>query len=69
MIAKLAAAWAALDPLTAAGLFVLYALIDASTMQILLSVGVLNYTGNWLYAVPLAAGSWAGTFLFVRYHR
>lgn len=32
----------------------------------LLAFGVINYTQNWLYIFPLVAGSWIGTFYYVR---
>ncbi|MDO8521284.1 MAG: hypothetical protein Q7S52_04165 [bacterium] len=38
-------------------------------MHVLIAFGVLNYTGNFLYVVPLVAGSWLGTFLYVRRER
>ena len=31
----------------------------------LLAVGVVNYVENYLYVVPLALGSWCGTYLVV----
>lgn len=37
-------------------------------MHFLMAVGVLNYVNNFLYIIPLAIGSWIGTFLVVRYH-
>ncbi len=35
-------------------------------MHFLLAFGVINYVGNFLYVVPLALGSWLGTYLVVR---
>jgi uncharacterized protein YebE (UPF0316 family) len=35
-------------------------------MHFLLAVGVLNYVQNFLYLLPLALGSWIGTFLVVK---
>ncbi len=35
-------------------------------MHFLLAFGVVNYVGNFLYVVPLALGSWIGTYLVVR---
>ncbi len=35
-------------------------------MHFLLAVGVLNYVQNYLYLIPLALGSWIGTFLVVK---
>lgn len=34
-------------------------------MHFLLAVGVLSYVENILYLIPIAAGSWLGTFLVV----
>lgn len=38
-------------------------------MHFLLAFGVISYTSNPLYIVPLACGSWLGTYLVVRYAR
>lgn len=38
-------------------------------MHFMLAFGVLNYVQNFLYIIPLAAGSWVGTFLVVRRER
>jgi tryptophan-rich sensory protein len=35
-------------------------------MHFLLAVGVLSYVENYLYLIPLALGSWVGTYLVVR---
>jgi uncharacterized membrane protein YfcA len=35
-------------------------------MHFLLAFGVLNYVQNFLYLIPLALGSWIGTYLVVR---
>ncbi|MCF7815778.1 MAG: hypothetical protein K9M10_02560 [Candidatus Pacebacteria bacterium] len=35
-------------------------------MHFLLAFGVLNYVQNYLYIVPLAMGSWVGTYIVVR---
>ncbi|HQU08182.1 MAG: hypothetical protein B7X04_03885 [Parcubacteria group bacterium 21-54-25] len=35
-------------------------------MYFLLAIGVLSYVHNILYLIPLAAGSWVGTFFVVR---
>lgn len=37
-----------------------------SVMYFLLALGVLNYVHNYLYLVPLALGSWLGTYIVVR---
>jgi len=38
-------------------------------MHFILAFGVINYVKNYLYIVPLALGSWIGTYLVVRYER
>jgi len=35
-------------------------------MHFLIAFGVLNYVENYLYVVPLALGSWVGTYLVVK---
>ncbi len=35
-------------------------------MHFLLAVGVLSYVENFLYLIPIAAGSWVGTYLVVK---
>ena len=35
-------------------------------MHFLLAVGVLNYVQNYLYLIPLALGSWIGTYIVVK---
>lgn len=35
-------------------------------MHFLLAVGVLSYVQNFLYLLPLAVGSWIGTFIVVK---
>jgi len=37
-----------------------------SVMYFLLALGVLNYVHNYLYLVPLALGSWLGTYIVVK---
>lgn len=34
-------------------------------MHFLIAFGVLNYVQNYLYLIPLALGSWVGTYLVV----
>lgn len=34
-------------------------------MHFLIAFGVLNYVQNYLYLIPLALGSWLGTYLVV----
>lgn len=38
-----------------------------ATMHFLIALGVLNYVQNYLYVIPLAIGSWFGTYFVVRY--
>lgn len=40
-----------------------------SLMHFLLAFGVVNYTQNWLYIIPLAAGSWLGTYYVVKFEK
>jgi|AntRauTorcE11897_2_1112592.scaffolds.fasta_scaffold35934_3 fructose-specific phosphotransferase system IIC component len=35
-------------------------------LHFLLAVGVISYVQNYLYIIPIAVGSWIGTFLVVR---
>ena len=35
-------------------------------MHLLLAFGVINYTSNWLYVIPVVIGSWIGTYFVVR---
>ncbi len=35
-------------------------------MHFILAFGVLNYVQNYLYVIPLALGSWVGTYIVVR---
>jgi len=34
-------------------------------MHFLIAFGVLNYVQNYLYIIPLALGSWIGTYLVI----
>jgi hypothetical protein len=36
-------------------------------MHFLIAFGVLNYIQNYLYVIPLALGSWVGTYAVVRH--
>lgn len=38
-------------------------------MHFIMAFGVLNYVNNYLYVIPLALGSWLGTFMVVNYER
>lgn len=38
-----------------------------AAMHFLLALGVLSYVKNYLYIIPLALGSWLGTYMVVRY--
>ena len=35
-------------------------------MHFILGIGVISYVENYLYLIPLAVGSWIGSFLVVR---
>ena len=37
-----------------------------SLMHFILALGVLSYVQNYLYLIPLALGSWVGTFIIVK---
>ena len=37
-------------------------------MHFLIAFGVLSYIQNYLYIIPLACGSWVGTYLVVASH-
>jgi hypothetical protein len=47
-------------PLTAASV--------GAVMHFLIAFGVLNYVQNYLYVIPLALGSWVGTYIVVKRH-
>jgi hypothetical protein len=36
-------------------------------MHFLIAFGVLSYVENYLYVIPLALGSWFGTYIVVKY--
>ena len=36
-------------------------------MHFVLAFGVVNYVENYLYIIPLALGSWVGTYAMVKY--
>lgn len=36
-------------------------------MHFLIAFGVLNYVQNYLYIIPLALGSWVGTYMVVKW--
>ena len=38
-----------------------------AAMHFLLALGVISYIRNYWYILPLALGSWIGTFLVVKY--
>lgn len=40
-----------------------------SCMHFLLAFGVINYTENYMYIIPLALGSWFGTYAVVSRER
>ena len=37
-------------------------------MHFLIAIGVLSYVNNFFYVLPLAAGSWVGTYLATKYY-
>lgn len=40
----------------------------SSVLYSLLAFGVITYSKNPVYLIPLAAGAWLGTFVTVRFH-
>jgi hypothetical protein len=38
-----------------------------AAMHFLLALGVISYIKNYWYIIPLALGSWLGTYLVVKY--
>jgi hypothetical protein len=38
-------------------------------MHFFLAFGVINYVNNFLYVIPLAAGSWVGTYLCIKFSK
>ncbi len=38
-----------------------------AAMHFLLALGVISYVKNYLYIIPLAAGSWLGTYIVVKH--
>lgn len=38
-------------------------------VHFILAFGVLNYVNNYLYVIPLALGSWIGTYSIIRYEQ
>ncbi len=38
-------------------------------MYLLLAFGIVNFVDNFLYVVPLVAGSWLGTYFVVKYEK
>ena len=41
----------------------------AALIYLLLAVGILNFTANAIYLVPMVIGSWLGTYLTVLWNR
>ena len=39
---------------------------SGALIHFLLALGVLSYVQNYLYLIPIAIGSWIGTFLVVK---
>lgn len=46
----------------------LRAATTSGIMHFLLAIGVLNYVQNFLYVIPLAIGSWIGTYIVITRH-
>lgn len=44
----------------------IYAANVGTLMYFMSAYGIINYTHNWLYILPIAAGSWLGTYLTVK---
>ncbi len=40
-----------------------------AVIHLILAFGVLQYVQNFLYVIPIAAGSWVGTFIVIRRER
>lgn len=40
---------------------------SAAVMYFLLAIGVLSYTKNYLYLIPIVGGSWLGTFVLLKW--
>ncbi len=40
-----------------------------SFMHFIIAFGVINYVKNYLYVIPLALGSFVGTYFVVKYYR
>jgi hypothetical protein len=40
----------------------------SSVLYSLLAFGVITYSKNPIYLIPLASGAWIGTYLTVRWH-
>jgi hypothetical protein len=40
---------------------------SGALIHLMLAVGVLSYVENFLYIIPIAFGSWIGTYLVVKY--
>ena len=38
-------------------------------MHFIIAFGVLSYVQNFLYVIPIAIGSWVGTYTMVRYEQ
>jgi uncharacterized membrane protein YfcA len=42
---------------------------SGSLIHLIAVFQTISYVRNWLYIFPLAAGSWVGTYLIVRYDK
>lgn len=38
----------------------------SALIHLMYALGVMSYVGNYLYIIPIAIGSWIGTFFLVR---
>lgn len=38
-------------------------------IYLIAAVGVINYVGNYLYIIPIALGSWVGTYITVYWEK
>ncbi len=43
-----------------------HAATSGALIHFLLAIGVLSYVQNYLYIIPLALGSWIGTYIVVK---
>lgn len=41
----------------------------SALIHLMYALGVLSYVGNYLYIIPIAVGSWLGTYIVVYYKK